>query len=457
MMNSNTALPAQKARALAAALLLGLALPAAANDNDTCESAAGDESIAACSRIIKMGGTTSKGELANVYNNRGAAKVKKGDTDGAIADFGRAIELDRKNPWACFNRGQLRMDKDDTDGAIADFSCDIANNPEHVEAYMKRGIAKAAKNDMDGVIADMNHVLDLDGNNALAFFIRALAKDEKNDLDGALADFNRSIEINPKNPTPWVNRSATRGKKGDYDGALADANHAIELDPERVAAYLNRAIAKHLKGDDKGALADYARAIELDPKNPSTYADRGGIREDQGELDGAIADLNRAIELDPNYDIAFRMRGRVYFMKGNYAAAAGDFVRASNNKAGPDLNAYDLLWLYLSRGRSKVDGKNELAASAAKLPKAKWPAPLIEFYLGHGSPESVRAAAKNPDSRVQGGQVCEVNFYLAQWLLLSNDVKGARPLLEDAAKNCPKDFVEYGAAALELQRLAAKP
>ena len=35
-------------------------------------------------------------ETAADYNNRGIAKVGKGDFDGAIADYSRALELDPK-------------------------------------------------------------------------------------------------------------------------------------------------------------------------------------------------------------------------------------------------------------------------------------------------------------------------------------------------------------------------
>src|ERR1043166_1930531 len=60
-------------------------------------------------------------EDANAYNNRGNAKDAKGDLDGAIADYDRAIELDPKYASAYYNRGDAKDDKGDLDGAIADF------------------------------------------------------------------------------------------------------------------------------------------------------------------------------------------------------------------------------------------------------------------------------------------------------------------------------------------------
>src|SRR6478609_8687094 len=57
---------------------------------------------------------------ANGYNERGIAKGVKGDIDGAIADFTRAIELDAKNAKAYTNRGIAKEVKGDVEGAIAD-------------------------------------------------------------------------------------------------------------------------------------------------------------------------------------------------------------------------------------------------------------------------------------------------------------------------------------------------
>jgi tetratricopeptide (TPR) repeat protein len=54
------------------------------------------------------------------YYNRGLAKQDKGDLDGAIADYNRAIELDPKYFFAYNNRGNAKKDKDDLDGAIGD-------------------------------------------------------------------------------------------------------------------------------------------------------------------------------------------------------------------------------------------------------------------------------------------------------------------------------------------------
>src|SRR6266496_4192063 len=112
--------------------------------------------------------------FAPYYNNRGLAREAKGDLDGAIADFNRAIELDPKLAISYHNRGLAQKAK----GAIPDFNRAIELNPKFAAgAYSNRGLAKQAKGDLDGAIADFNRAIELNPKDAGAYYLRALAKE----------------------------------------------------------------------------------------------------------------------------------------------------------------------------------------------------------------------------------------------------------------------------------------
>jgi hypothetical protein len=73
-------------------LLIGvLAVPARADDTETCKKWVGDDALAACTRLIS---TQRGGDLARAYIWRGITYSRfKGDWDRAIADFDEALRL----------------------------------------------------------------------------------------------------------------------------------------------------------------------------------------------------------------------------------------------------------------------------------------------------------------------------------------------------------------------------
>ena len=82
---------------------------------------------------------------AKMYYDRAFARHKKGDLDGAIADYTKAIELDPKFALAYYSRSVARGRKGDRDGVIADSTKAIELDSKNAEAYEIRGLAELAQ------------------------------------------------------------------------------------------------------------------------------------------------------------------------------------------------------------------------------------------------------------------------------------------------------------------------
>ena len=78
---------------------------------------------------------------AKKYLRHGLARFAKGDIEGAIGDYNRALEADPKFAEAYVNRGKARQIKKDLDGAIADYEAALINNSALVNE--SREIAQA--------------------------------------------------------------------------------------------------------------------------------------------------------------------------------------------------------------------------------------------------------------------------------------------------------------------------
>src|SRR5262249_40495093 len=135
----------------------------------------------------------SDGDLVN----RGIEKARKGDLDGAIADFNRAAELNPKDDAPYYNRAQAKGLKNDKAGAIADYSKAIELSSTNPAAYNNRGNARAKANDRDGAIAHYTRAIELKPDDARAYYNRATLKKEKGDAAGAAADFKRAQKLDP--------------------------------------------------------------------------------------------------------------------------------------------------------------------------------------------------------------------------------------------------------------------
>lgn len=207
--------------------------------------------------------TFAFGETADDYFARGYEKQQKGDLDGAIVDYTRAIEL----------------------------------KPDYADVYGNRGVAKQAKGDLDGAIADYNKVVELKPD-VVAYYNRAYAKQAKGDWNGAIADYTKTVELKPDYAGAYNNRGNTKKSKGDLDGAIADYNQAIDLHENSGNAYYNRGNLKKDKGDLDGAIADYTEAIKLKPDDVDSYNHRGYLRYALHNFRDALADFRKAAELN---------------------------------------------------------------------------------------------------------------------------------------------------------------
>lgn len=106
------------------------------------------------------------------------------------------------------------------------------------------------------------------------------------------------------------------------------------------------------------------------------------------------------------------------------------------------------MWLYLARAKSGTDGKDELKSNAAAVDLSKWPASVIELYLGQNTPEDVLHAAGS-----DSGQRCEYSFYVREYRALRGERPEALALFRSASSGGPKDFIEYVPALTEVRDL----
>ena len=179
-------------RALAAAIALGAALGASAQQDEAREA-----------------------------QRRGAELHRSGDLQGALLEFEQVVRLAPQAGPGWYNRGLVKRDLKDCPGAIADFSRALELEPAYFNAVYQRGRCRQALGDDSGALPDLTRAATLPGEihgRFLAYFARADAFRRLGRLEDAHADYTRVLELRTD-----TTARRSRGWVSLYRGRLREA------------------------------------------------------------------------------------------------------------------------------------------------------------------------------------------------------------------------------------------
>jgi serine/threonine protein kinase/tetratricopeptide (TPR) repeat protein len=112
---------------------------------------------------------------AAIHASRGLTHFNLGEWDKALAEYSKAIELDRKNAGLWNNRGNAYHALRQYDKAIADYSKAIDLDSKLALAWSNRGATYYHLDQYNKALSDLNEAIKLDPKNALAWNRRTCA------------------------------------------------------------------------------------------------------------------------------------------------------------------------------------------------------------------------------------------------------------------------------------------
>jgi TolB protein len=410
-----------------------------------------DRAIAEYTRAIEL-----DPNLAKAYGQRGLAKLKTRDYDGAIEDCSAALRIKPTLLGARLNRGVAKFDTGDYEGAAQDFTAALRTNPESSKAHYNRGNARLGKDDLEGAIEDYSAALRIKPKLAEAYSNRGYAKARKGDHDGAIQDYSAALRIK-EFVIAYRGRASAKFRKHDYDGAIEDYTAALRTG-ESAAGYKQRGDAKRNKGDNDGAIQDYTAALGVDPKYAEAYSNRASVKVGQRDYDGAIQDYTAALGINPKSAHCHQMRAWVCYRRGMWSEVVADLQRAC--ELDSSWQDYPRAFIWLARARaSPEEATRELKGylqTRKRSDTEEWPLKVVSFLAGDTTEEDLLAATKTKDEKTTRERKCEAYFYAGVRRLLADDLATARDYLRRCLATGCEDFIEYGAAEGELERLRAR-
>ncbi len=227
---------------------------------------------------------------ADDFLERGIQRLDRGEADGAIADFSKAMSLDPEwiGPKAQFNRAQAYELKGEVDKAVADYTRVISTgiSPLMEYSYLNRG---------------------------------TIYFDAKR-YDDALKDFNTLLVFSPLSPS--------RTRNGYIDSEVKSSTFAVDHYNREFSTfaigYYNRGLIHRNRGEMQKAIEDFSSAIKINPSDIDNYTTRGEIYLLIDQYQKAVDDCNFAETLDKNHPLVYSIRYRANLKLGNQHAVRPD-------------------------------------------------------------------------------------------------------------------------------------
>ena len=211
------------------------------------------------------------------YFGRSIALANLDQTQNALRDLDKAIELNPKSKKARFNRAELLNWKGDADGvraAIEDYKFVLTASPKDVQAINGLAHAQLTLGNTDQAIQHYTRVTELQPNNSVAWQARGEAYQSAENWKAASADFAKSISIQ-KSAQGYLKAAWLFSTCPDPDffepvTAMKYARQGEKIDPDSVESLEVLAAACAANGEFADAVDLQKQAIK---KSASVQAD----------------------------------------------------------------------------------------------------------------------------------------------------------------------------------------
>lgn len=254
------------------------------------------------------------------HNNYGLTLEERGDSEGALAHYEKAVALDPNYAGALYNRGNMRSIAGDIEGALDDYNVALREDPKLVKALNNRG----------NIYRDLKR------------------------YEESLADHSEAVQLSPRYSDAFYNRGLTHRAMNNNQAAIDDYTRAIEITPLFLLAYNNRANCYRLEGEDALALRDYARCIEISPNYFNAWFNRANLYRDRKEWALAAADYTRALQIDPTYQPAHSNLAVCLWRLEAYTSAENRFKVALQLRATDPVTLYNYASFLRELGRPEA-------------------------------------------------------------------------------------------------------
>ena len=264
------------------------------------------------------------GGRAQLYQNRGVAWQDVGNTDRALLDFDRCIELLPDQPAFYENRGLIYVDKKLFDVAFRDFDRALELDSKNARGYVNRAWAARLMGDLEQSVRDYSQALRLQPDYAQARIGRGYTWLAWKRVEMAASDFQAAATIKGFEAAAHAGLGDVALASGKLEVARQEFSTARMHDTYSEAAWYGLAKAEFLLKRYADAETNARSLCRMAPRHADYWRLNADILAAQSDWQRVVAALNRLLELAPGDLEALKLRLRCYVRLAQFDTARGD-------------------------------------------------------------------------------------------------------------------------------------
>ncbi|SPN97504.1 probable mitochondrial precursor protein import receptor tom70 [Cephalotrichum gorgonifer] len=261
-----------------------------------------EEARNAFDKALELGDLGEHEALA--YNMRGTFRCLMGNTEQAVEDLTKSIEIDPAMTQSYIKLASIRLEQGDADKAFADFTTALAKNDKDPDIYYHRAQLHFIKGEFGEAAKDYQASMDLDRDFIFSHIQLGVTQYKMGSMASSLATFRRTVKTFPNSSEVFNYYGELLLDMGQVNEAIEKFETAVDLESKgpagsmNVLPLVNKALAIYqLKQDSAEAEKFCQQALETDPECDIAVATMAQLLLQRGNIAEALKYFRLAADL----------------------------------------------------------------------------------------------------------------------------------------------------------------
>ena len=263
---------------------------------------------------------------AYYHYSLGVQAILRGDLDGAIDEYNRALSLDSRSPYLLTELATLYLRKKNTDEALSLLKRALTVDPDYIDAHLLLAGTYSKLKQYDLAIASYNSVIALDAGKLEAYLFLGLLYREQKEYSAAIATLKDLLKIEDDNLMGTYYLAKIYSDMKSFDDAEMFFKKSLAIKPSFEPALTDLAHLYEIRKDDAGAVHYFSSFVNEHPSsvNARLYLGKTLFRQDR--YSEAVEEFLQILKVNGSHMEARYSLGLAYLFGGDeYQKAIKEF------------------------------------------------------------------------------------------------------------------------------------